>query len=34
MEMMGCDGQEDAEGPGPHELCGKAERAVTVSFLE
>lgn len=32
--MMACEGQEDAEGLEPHELCGKAERAVTVSFLE
>lgn len=34
MEMMACDGQEDAKGLGPHELSGKAERAVTVSLLE
>lgn len=36
MEMMACDGQEDAEGLGPYgkDLCGKAERAVAVSFLE
>lgn len=32
--MMVCDGQEDTEGLGPHELCGKTERAVTVPSSE
>lgn len=34
METMACGGQEDAKGLGAHELCGKAERAVIVSFLD